>query len=297
MKLRLFDIQRFSVQDGPGIRTSVFLKGCPLRCYWCHNPESAQFEREIMFYPEKCVGCGKCSIVCPEGAHVIEDHIHVYCREKCILCGACISNCPERALEMAGYDIEVQELFRKISRDQIFYTETGGGVTFTGGEPLAQYEGLKEIAKMCAEAGMHTAVETSLLAPQKAVLALDELVSLWICDMKAFSPQLHERGTGSPNEGILESLLYLLRRDPQKVWVRIPFIPNFNDLDDEFAKIANFLSKFHIPRVEIMPYHAVGESKYIALGKKFDGEEAPTEEKIKHFCRILEKGGVANVTF
>ena len=160
MTLHIFDIQRFSVQDGPGIRTTVFFKGCPMRCRWCHNPESFHREPDLLYYREKCTGCGLCVSVCPAEVHRFRDTCHELDRDRCLRCGKCAEICPERALELAGYETGLEELMVKLRRDTDFYTGSGGGVTFSGGEPLLQAEALKKVTERCKAEGISTAVET-----------------------------------------------------------------------------------------------------------------------------------------
>jgi pyruvate formate lyase activating enzyme len=250
-----------------------------------------------MYHPEKCVGCGLCVKVCAQHANSMQNGLHIFNRENCNICGNCADVCPERAFEIAGYDLEIHELLKKIERDKAFYEETTGGVTFSGGEPFAQYDGLLEITRLCKAESIHTAVETSLLTTREKIEQIYENIDLWICDMKAYSSELHEKGTRRKNDRILRNLQYLLERDASKVWVRIPLIPNFNDLDSEFISMAVFLQPYEILRVEIMPCHTTGDSKYMALGKDYDALEVPTEDRVKHFCQILEENGVKNVTF
>ncbi|MGI6069758.1 MAG: glycyl-radical enzyme activating protein [Blautia sp.] len=281
MTLNIFDIQRFSVQDGPGIRTTVFLKGCPMRCQWCHNPESLTKQPNLLYYKEKCIDCGLCMSVCPANVHHFQDSGHELDRERCLSCGECAGICPERALELAGYEIGPGELMEKLRRDTDFYTGSGGGVTFSGGEPLLQAEELKEVMSHCKSEGISTAVETCSQVPWENYQKLLDLVDLWICDLKAVTPKLHKKGTGCENGRILENLTLLARQPRMRMWIRVPVIPGFNDSMEEADKIADFIDSLGsaVDRVEVMAYHDTGKSKYAALGWEYLLEKYPSMTK------------------
>jgi pyruvate formate lyase activating enzyme len=227
----------------------------------------------------------------------MKEEMHIFDRGNCTLCGLCVKVCAQKAFELAGYDIDPEELIRRIIRDRIFYEETGGGVTFTGGEPFVQISELREIVKQCKLENINVALETSMMAAWNDIEELIGSVDVWICDLKAMSAELHIKGTGMDNKIILQNICGLLENIPGKIWVRIPLIPDYNDTEDEFKKIALFLSKYEPVRVEIMPYHDFGISKYTALYQNPDKNifPVPSAEYISYFKSILTQNNVKNV--
>ena len=262
-KAMIFDIQRNSFVDGPGIRTTVFFKGCNLRCKWCHNPESQSFEKQMMFYKDKCTGCGKCREVCP-------NHL-----KKCDFCGKCELYCPADARKVCGREYTPAEVFAEVIKDKAFYDNSGGGVTFSGGECMLQLDFLCEILKKCKAAGIHTAVDTAGNVPWKSFEKILPFTDLFLYDIKAFGAELHRKGTGVSNELILENLKNLSGR--ADIIVRIPVIGGYNDNDEEIRRIADFLKQIKIIKAELLPYHAMGEHKYTALGRNPESFNVPNK--------------------
>ncbi len=277
MKAAIFDIERSSFVDGPGIRTTVFFKGCNLRCAWCHNPESQPPHPQMMFYQNKCTGCGKCKEKCPNNL------------ESCELCGKCTLYCPHDAREICGKEYTVDEVMRVILRDKDFYEKSGGGVTFSGGECMLQIEFLKEILKACKENGIHTAVDT---AGNVAFERFEEIIpytDLFLYDVKCYNSEKHKHYTGVSNELILSNLGRLLEIG-NAVWVRIPIIPTVNDTEEEMRDIKAFLNTHRAPqKIELLPYHRMGEHKYAALGKDLHTFSVPSEEKMSQLKKIFSK--------
>ena len=268
MKATIFDIQRNSFVDGPGIRTTVFFKGCNMRCKWCHNPESQSAKKQMMFYKDKCIGCGKCAAVCP---HQLK---------KCDFCGKCELYCPADARKICGREYSVDEVFNEIAKDKIFYENSGGGATFSGGECMLQTDFLCEILKKCKENGIHTAVDTAGNIPWQYFEKILSYTDLFLYDVKAISDDLHKQGTGVSNRLILENLEKLSGR--KDIVVRIPLIGGFNDSESEVSCIAEFLKHIKCEKVEILPYHAMGEHKYEALGMAHEKYYVPDNiEKYK----------------
>ena len=269
MKATIFDIERNSFVDGPGIRTTVFFKGCNLKCAWCHNPESQDFKPQMMFYKDKCKGCGKCKEVCP------------YNLEKCDLCGKCTTYCPVDARKVCGKEYTVDEVFAEISKDKAFYENSGGGVTFSGGECMLQIDFLAEILKKCKENGIHTAVDTAGHIPYVSFEKILPYTDLFLYDIKIFDTQKHKKYIGVGNELILENLKKLLVAG-KKIWIRIPIVTNVNDTIEEMQLIKDFLDKNGKPeKIELLPYHAMGENKYGAIGRDACIFKVPTVESIK----------------
>lgn len=262
-KAMIFDIQRNSFVDGPGIRTTVFFKGCNLRCKWCHNPESQSFEKQMMFYKDKCTGCGKCREVCP-------NHL-----KKCDFCGKCELYCPAEARKICGREYTSDEVFAEVIKDKAFYDNSGGGVTFSGGECMLQLDFLCEILEKCKSAGIHTAVDTAGNVPWKSFEKILPFTDLFLYDIKAFGAELHRKGTGVSNELILENLKNLSGR--ADIIVRIPVIGGYNDNDEEIRRIADFLKQIKIIKAELLPYHAMGEHKYTALGRNPESFNVPNK--------------------
>lgn len=262
-KAMIFDIQRNSYVDGPGIRTTVFFKGCNLRCKWCHNPESQSFYKQMMFYKDKCTGCGKCREVCP-------NHL-----QSCDFCGKCELYCPADARKVCGREYTPAEVFAEVIKDKAFYDNSGGGVTFSGGECMLQLDFLCEILKKCKAAGIHTAVDTAGNVPWKSFEKILPFTDLFLYDIKAFGAELHRKGTGVSNELILENLKNLSGR--ADIIVRIPVIGGYNDNDEEIRQIADFLKQIKIIKAELLPYHAMGEHKYTALGRNTESFNVPNK--------------------
>lgn len=264
----LFNVQRFSVHDGPGIRTTLFFKGCPLRCQWCHNPEGYRQQRELSFQSAKCIGCGACLAACPSGAHASRDGAHVLLREKCTACGACASACPTGALSILGEIYTAGQAAEAALRDAPFYAD-GGGATLSGGEPMAQPEFALAIARILREKGVSVCVETSGHCPPAALQAIVPYVQCFLFDIKETDPARHKAFTGVDNARILENFRLLDRLGAQTV-LRCPIIPGVNDTDAHFAAIRALKAQYAcIQSAEIMAYHDIGKTKWEALGKPY----------------------------
>jgi pyruvate formate lyase activating enzyme len=264
---RIFNIQKYSIHDGPGIRTTVFLKGCPLSCIWCHNPESQSFSPEIMQYSKRCIGCGKCAEVCKYGA--------LYDRDKCTSCGSCAEVCYAKARELAGKLMTVQEVIAQIDKDSIFYDESGGGVTFSGGEPLSQPEFLLELLTQCKKHEYHTAVDTSGYGATETIKAISGMTDLFLYDLKLMDDDKHIKYTGVSNKLILENLKEISRLGNQ-IYIRIPLIPGINDDESNIKLAATVIHETAgIEQVNLLPYHNIAVDKYNRLGKRSRLMEIP----------------------
>ena len=262
----VFDIQRFCTHDGPGIRTTVFMKGCPLDCWWCHNPESKSRQRELFYTPHLCIACGYCASVCPAGAHSITDAGHAFDRDKCRLCLQCAEKCFAGSLEVAGREMTAVQVVAEVEKDRIFYEESGGGMTLSGGEPTAQFEFTREILEGARTMGIHTSVETCGFGVSARFVELVPLADLFLWDIKDTDESRHAENTGVPLAPILENLRLVDQVGGTTV-LRCPLIPgvNLNDSHlDGLARIYGSLS--NCLGIELLAYHALGDSKRARLG-------------------------------
>ncbi|MBQ4542543.1 MAG: glycyl-radical enzyme activating protein [Clostridia bacterium] len=279
MKARIFEIKRFAVHDGDGIRTTVFFKGCPLKCVWCHNPESIDFKPQLAMYKNKCTLCGSCVKSCPLDAHTISKTDHKLDREKCIACGMCEEACFNDALKFYGMEMSVSELMPILLEDRDFYENSGGGVTLSGGECLMQPEFCEELLKSLKSEGIHTAVDTCGFVSKEALDKVMPYTDIFLYDLKAFDENVHIKCTGQSNKVILENLKYL-DGCGKKIEIRIPYVPGFNN--DQIEKMAKYLKGLkNVTKVRVLPYHNYAGSKYAALNiKNTLPEILPTNNEI-----------------
>ena len=262
----IFDIKRFAIHDGDGIRTTVFLKGCPLKCLWCHNPESLSFKPQLAYYVNKCMHCGSCTGVCPTGAHAMTEAGHVFHRERCIACGKCEEACPATALFLFGKSVTAEDILPTVLEDKEFYVNSGGGVTLSGGECLMQPDFCRELLQLLKAEGIHTAVDTCGFVPRASIEKVLPYTDIFLFDIKAIDPEVHKNCTGQSNELILENLRYIDAMG-KAIEVRIPYVPGHND--GEIGKIAAFVKTLqNVTAVKVLPYHNYAGSKYEALDIK-----------------------------
>lgn len=288
MKALISDVKRFAVHDGDGIRTTVFFKGCSLKCVWCHNPEGISFKPQIAYYENKCCGCGECADVCPSGAQKITEAGHVFDRALCVVCGKCSDVCLGSAITFYGNEITVEELLPQLLEDREFYETSSGGVTLSGGECLCQADFCAELLKRLKEQGIHTAVDTCGFVPKESIDKVMPYTDIFLYDIKAINRDVHMKCTGQPNELILENLKYI-DSCGKKIEVRIPFVPEYND--SEIEKIGKFLSGLkNLTKVRVLPYHNYAGSKYSALNMKNTLPIClPDESSINNAIEILKK--------
>lgn len=264
-KAMITDIKRFAVHDGDGIRTTVFFKGCSLRCAWCHNPETIFPKCELAFYEHKCTLCGKCAVVCPN--HAIVEGRHIFLREQCRLVSTCTKVCPNDALTIYGKEMEISEICQVLLKDKEFYENSGGGITLSGGECLLQPEACRAILENMKRNGVSTAVDTAGNVLRENIDAVIGLTDVFLYDVKHIDSQKHRVGTGSGNELILSNLKYISDKGGT-IEIRIPIIPDFNDDMETMEKIGLLLQDLKgITKVRLLPYHNYAQSKYDALGK------------------------------
>ena len=265
--LNIFEIERFAIHDGPGIRTTVFFQGCPLRCEWCANPESQTMDRHIMFFSKLCSGCGKCVSVCQKNAITIRDGKSHICRDECISCGSCAQECPNNAMKISGRQISCEELFDTIMRDVDYYEASGGGVTLSGGEALLHIDRMIPFLKSCKNSGIHIAVETCGYVPVSNIEMALEYVDLFLFDIKTLDSQKFGKYTGGTIDTVLSSFECICNNNSEKVTVRVPVIPDFND--KEILTIMDYAVEHGIKNMHLLPYHTLGISKYKQLGRDY----------------------------
>ncbi len=295
---RIFNIQRFSTEDGPGIRTTVFLKGCPLTCVWCSNPESQLYEDEVAHRDSLCVGCGECVAICPEGA-IREwpkgDGFKVRVnRTKCRQCGMCVGACVHGAMVTYGQDVSVDEVFGEVRKDIGYYKESGGGVTASGGEALIQAEFVTELFRRCHRIGIHTTLDTSGYGSRQACESVCSETDLVLFDLKVLDRAEHKRLTGRSNDVILRNFEWMVGNGVL-VKVRVPVVPGVNDSDCNLESIADYVAGLGGGiAVDILPYHGYGESKYGMLDKKYKLTNTirPTDEAIDRVLEIFRGCGL-----
>jgi glycyl-radical enzyme activating protein family len=292
MKGKIFNIQRFSIHDGPGARTIIFFKGCNLRCKWCHNPESISLLNQIEYYAEKCIECGACVKVCPMDAHYFDENIkHQLDMSKCDGCLLCTETCYSNALVAVGQDVDAEYLFNSILTDKLYFKNSSGGVTFSGGECMLQINFLAEVLSKCNDRGIHTAVDTAGNVPWSYFDKILSTTDLFLYDVKTADPIRHKEMTGVDNHLILENLKKLSDTG-KEIFIRIPFIVGCND--DQIEAIGDILKPLHIKKVEVIPYHKLGISKYEALSIKNElvNIEAPSDESLEKAIAILKAKGL-----
>jgi pyruvate formate lyase activating enzyme len=296
----IFNVQRFSIHDGPGIRTTVFMKGCPLRCFWCHNPEGLHLRPEVQFFPERCIFCGECIVNCEHGGHEFSldgnqsASEHLYHRENCVSCGECASGCCAEALQMSGEEVTASYVVAEALRDRMFYETSGGGVTLSGGEPLLQREFSRAILQGLRLEEIHTAIETTAFFPWETLAELLPLVDLVMMDIKHMDSDLHKQATGVPNQRILANARRLAESG-KPLLLRTPVIPTVNATHHEIGAIAAFIRELNQLRptgaspitLELLPFHRMAGDKYRSLGMEYQAAvlEPPTRE---HLNALLE---------
>lgn len=289
----IFNIQRYSIHDGPGIRTTVFFKGCPLSCKWCHNPESISSETQIIRNEINCTLCGSCIIACPTKALTMTNDNIEFDRSKCITCGTCEEVCYHSAIKIAGKKMSVEEVFKEILKDKIFYEESGGGVTFSGGEPLLQSKFLMKLAKRCKEAGIHTTLDTSGFSNWENLKDVIKYIDLILYDFKIVDDDKHKKYVGASNKKIIDNLIKI-KNENVNIFLRLPIIKGVNDSLDEANEIVQIINGIkNISQINILEYHKMGMEKYPRLGKQYEltGEEKPDEMFINSLKKLYEENG------
>ncbi|MHA1386632.1 MAG: glycyl-radical enzyme activating protein [Candidatus Helarchaeota archaeon] len=292
MKGVIFDIQSYAIYDGPGIRTLVFLKGCLVRCLWCHNPESQRLKPQISYFKDRCLKCGKCVDACPNDAIQLKKEGVIRNQKKCIVCGRCVDACPNDVMEKIGIERTVEEIIEIVKRDKPFYDNSGGGATISGGEPTFQFKFLIEILKGLKNEGIHTAIETCGYFNNDLLEELVQYVDLFLFDIKHHNSEMHKEFTGVKNEKILKNFSDILNIVGDRIICRIPLIPGFNTDLDVIEGIISFLLKVNYRgEVHLMPYNKLAKTKYqkIGWGEKFRDMGELTEEKIKEIMNKIEK--------
>ena len=298
----VFDIQHYCIHDGPGIRTNVFLKGCPLRCLWCQNPESQQLSAQIMYQVEKCTVCGKCVDACPEHAITLEfkeenemPEIKTN-RGLCTACGKCVQYCPNEARRIVGEEMTLDSVFKKVEQDKLFFGKDGG-VTVTGGEPLAQWEFARAVLKRCKENGINTCIETCGYGNWPQVETVMEYVDLVLYDIKHMDTVQHKKCTGVGNEKILENIKRISQEMNKEIIIRVPVIPGYNDTSENIEQLGNFI-KEELPtciEVNLLPFHNMGESKKQQLDRSSEefSSVTPSDERMEQLKNVLRSSGIA----
>ncbi|MFZ7120217.1 MAG: glycyl-radical enzyme activating protein [Eubacteriaceae bacterium] len=291
VKGMIFDIQHFSIHDGPGIRTLVFLKGCNLRCRWCSNPEGQNHGKELFYQPKKCIGCWDCIEACPKGVIFLKKGQLSFNRERCDYCAKCIEACNTEALVIKGKEVYAHDVLKEIMKDMKFYEISQGGVTLGGGEPLLQSNFAVSILKACKEKGIHTTIETAGYVPWTNIEQVIPFTDLFLYDIKHMDPKIHEDYTGVDNITILSNLEKLAKKGCSII-VRTPIIPNFNNNEDEISKIIHYIKKIGIKKYDLIPYHNYGKNKYYSLGRVYRYSKNIIDKKILQYYRekIINQG-------
>jgi pyruvate formate lyase activating enzyme len=289
----IFDIKTYAIHDGPGIRTTIFLKGCPLSCLWCDNPESQNFSREFIFWPDKCLHCDACISACKKNAIIKKSkNLKEINANKCDFCGNCVQVCYAEALQIVGQQISVDGLLEEIEKDTDFYLESGGGITFSGGEPFSQPEFLYEMLVACKERNFHIAIDTCGYVSWNILKKMSPYVDLFLFDIKLMDEEKHRKYTGVSNKLILAMLEKLVKN--HHVIIRIPLIPQINDDENNIRRMGEYLSKLNkIEEISHLPYHKLGISKYEIVNKRYAVRNIipPTQDRINDVLRVLERFG------
>ena len=284
----VFNIQRFSIHDGPGIRTVVFLKGCPMRCLWCANPESQRTEPDLIVNPQNCIGCGECLKVCPQKAISFTGNGICLDRKRCKTCGSCAGECYSRTLKFMGKSMTAEEVFLEIEKDALFYKNSGGGFTLSGGEPLLHGEFCIELTDMCVKNKYHGAIETSGYGDTEILVELAKKLDLVFFDLKHMDDETHKKLTGVSNAVILANLK-AIQDHAKEIVIRTPVVPGCNDTAENIERTADFISALrNVTTWELLPYHRLGEHKYAQLSREYElsGIEKPDKDKMAEFVEI-----------
>lgn len=299
----IFEIQKMSTEDGPGIRTTVFFKECPLKCVWCHNPESIEYSKAIQWFEAQCIGCEECLSSCPTHSLHFDDFGLVINRDTCNHCASCVDSCPTTALKASGEWITLDDLLDEILKDKAFYEKSGGGVTFSGGEPTLQVGFLEKILQLCNENHIHTALDTCGLSSKSIYSRLLPYVDLVLYDLKEIDPEKHKSFTGVSNSQILENCEWLaqeIKKDPsKKMWIRTPLIPNFTARDDNVIGIAQFILanlKDAVDRWDLLAFNNMAQAKYERLNLDWVLADTPllTKDEMRHFHNLAMQVGLKN---
>ena len=296
----IFNIQKFSTHDGDGVRTTIFFKGCPLRCMWCHNPESQHYYKELIFHQHKCTACGRCVAKCKQGANSIVDGKIVFDRSKCTACGVCTDWCITEARELAGKEYTVDALVKEAMKDKIFYEQSGGGVTLSGGEVMASQhmDYVEEVCRKLHENGVSVFIDTSGYTDYKNLKRILPYVDVFLYDIKVMDPKDHKKFIGVDNSLILENLKKL-SDEGAGLYIRLPIIQQVNATDEHIESVMHFLKEnnIHARQVNLLPYHDIGKGKYASLDMEYHDDEmsVPVSELMEHFKSMFEEQGFNKV--